>query len=148
MDWINDQFELQKKIVQRMIDLGMTPILPCFSGGVPRSFKSAFRKALIVKNPTWQKFPDQYTSVSILSSLDPLYELMQTKFISKQTAAYGSITHFYALDQYNENDPTSGDLKYLRNVSHGAWKALKAADPNAIVRALNVLFWKDPSSFF
>lgn len=153
MEWINGQFELQKKIVQRMVDLGMTPILPCFSGGVPQGFETAFPNARIVKNAKWQNFPDQWTNVNILSPLDPLYERMQRNFISKQQAAFGSITRFYALDQYNENDPTSGDPSHLRNISFETWKALKAADPNSIVGTFifpnpsneSTLWWNFPS---
>lgn len=31
-DWINKQWELQKKMINRMVALGMTPILPGFMG--------------------------------------------------------------------------------------------------------------------
>lgn len=34
---IEDQFELQKKIVARLVDLGMTPVLPAFPGFVPHA---------------------------------------------------------------------------------------------------------------
>ena len=138
-EWIEGQFELQKKIIKRMVELGMTPILPCFSGGVPRGFITAFPKASVVKNSRWQRFPDKYTNVTILNPLDPLYERMQKSFISKQAQAFGNITHFYQLDQFNEQDPASGELEYLKNLSHATWKSLGAADPQAIVRTRSTI---------
>ncbi|KAK5721335.1 hypothetical protein LTR17_014624 [Elasticomyces elasticus] len=35
MSWVNSQFALQKQIVARMVELGMTPVLPAFTGFVP-----------------------------------------------------------------------------------------------------------------
>lgn len=34
-EWLDKQWALQKKIVSRMVALGMTPILPAFNGFVP-----------------------------------------------------------------------------------------------------------------
>ncbi|KAL7953986.1 alpha-N-acetylglucosaminidase, tim-barrel-containing domain-containing protein [Trichoderma compactum] len=36
-EWVNNQFALQKKIIDRMVELGITPILPAFPGFVPRA---------------------------------------------------------------------------------------------------------------
>ena len=66
---------------------------------------------------------------------------MQKSFISKQTALYGNITHIYTLDQYNENNPESGDLEYLRSVSHNTWQSLKAADSDAVWMMQGWLFF-------
>ncbi|KAI6957092.1 hypothetical protein KC327_g18068 [Hortaea werneckii] len=38
-------------------------------------------------------------------------------FLAKQKAAFGDVTHIHTLDQYNENDPHSGDLDYLHNIT-------------------------------
>ena len=40
--WIIEQFEMTKKILNRCRELGMTPILPSFSGVVPPEMKSLF----------------------------------------------------------------------------------------------------------
>jgi len=69
---------------------------------------------------------------SIYKRSDKIFTRLQKSFISKQIAAYGNITRFCTLDQYNENNPYSGDLGYLRNVTHNTWKSLKAANPAAV----------------
>ena len=56
---------------------------------------------------------------------DEIFTRLQKSFILKQIAAYGNITRFHTPDQYNENDPYSGDLDYLRNVTHNTWKYLE-----------------------
>ncbi|GME48502.1 Alpha-N-acetylglucosaminidase [Neofusicoccum parvum] len=133
MSWIDGQFALQKQIVRRMVELGMTPVLPSFTGFVPRDMSRVLPNATFVNGSQWSGFPSEYTNVTFLEPFDPAFAALQKSFIDKQTAAYGSnVSHIYTLDQYNENDPLSGDLDYLRNVSYGTWKALKAADPQAV----------------
>lgn len=141
-EWINVQFELQKNITRRMVELGMTPVLPCFTNFVPRGFSKL--GAVIEKATQWQRFPDEYTNVFFLDPLDPWSARLQKAFITKQAEALGNITHFYALDQFNENDPSSEDVHYLYNVSHDTLQNLKAADSNAIWLMQGWLFSKNP----
>ncbi|KAJ4856713.1 alpha-N-acetylglucosaminidase (NAGLU) tim-barrel domain-containing protein [Trichoderma breve] len=142
-EWVDNQFALQKKIVKRMVELGITPILPVFPGFVPRAVSDVLPDAHI----QWVNFPEEYTEDILLDPVDPLFAQMQLSFITKQQQAYGNITNFYALDQFNEMTPPSEDLDYLRNASSNTWKALKAADPNAIwvfqawLFAQNTTFW-------
>ncbi|KAH7886790.1 glycoside hydrolase family 89 protein [Phlebopus sp. FC_14] len=132
MQWINDQFSLQKLLIPRMIELGMTPILPSFTGFVPRALTSLYPNASIVNGSQWSGFPSAYTNDSFLEPFDPLFATLQKSFIDKQIAAYGNVSHIYTLDQYNENNPYSGDPSYLRNITSGTFASLHAADPEAI----------------
>jgi alpha-N-acetylglucosaminidase len=141
MEWINNQFELQKNITKRMVELGMTPVLPCFTGFVPRAISRVLPNATIVNGSDWNDFPAKYTNVMFLEPGDPSFAALQKSYISKQTDALGNITHIYTLDQYNENTPYSGDLNYLRNVSYNTWQSLKAADPEAIWMMQGWLFF-------
>lgn len=117
-----------------MVDLGMTPILPAFTGFVPRSISSVHPNASVVNGSQWEGFPYAYTNVTFLNPSEnlELFTSLQQDFIARQRDAYGNITSFYTLDQYNENDPSSGDLDFLSNLTHNTWQTLKAADPNAI----------------
>lgn len=139
--WIDDQFELQKQIVRRMVELGMTPVLPSFTGFVPRAITRVFPDANVVNGSQWAEFPTQYTNVTFLDPLDARFTQLQKSFIQKQIDAYGNVSSIYTLDQYNENDPFSGDLGYLRNVTYGTWKSLKNADPAAIWLMQGWLFY-------
>lgn len=139
--WIDSQFELQKKIVRRMVELGMTPVLPAFTGFVPRAVSRVLPNATVVNGSRWEEFDERYTSDTFLEPFDPSFMRLQRSFIKKQQQAYGNITHTYTLDQYNENAPYSGDLDYLHNVTHNTWLSLKSADPNAVWLMQGWLFY-------
>lgn len=130
--WIDQQFELNQLIIARMIELGMTPVLPCFTGFVPTQISRLYPNASFVNGSQWNGFQAQYTNVTFLEPFDPLFTTLQKSFISKLDAAYGNVSSVYTLDQYNENDPFSGNVTYLEDVASNTIKSLKAADPEAI----------------
>ncbi|KAF2141486.1 glycoside hydrolase family 89 protein [Aplosporella prunicola CBS 121167] len=141
--WIDEQFALQKRIVRRMVELGMTPVLPAFTGFVPRAITRVLPNATVVDGSQWNGFPVEYTNATFLEPTDAAFARLQQSFISKQQDAYGNISHIYTLDQYNENDPYSGDLGYLQNVTQHTWASLKAADPAAIWLMQGWLFYSN-----
>lgn len=132
VQWIDQQFELQHRILGRMLELGMTPILPAFTGFVPRALVDVYPNATVVNGSQWEDFPVEYTNTTFLEPSDPLFSKIQNIVVTKQLDSYGNITQFYTLDQYNENDPFSGDLNYLRDITHGTWQSLKSANPGAV----------------
>lgn len=133
VQWINDQFALGKQIIARMYELGMTPVLPSFTGFVPRALTVLYPNASIVNGSQWSGFPNALTNVSFLEPFDPLFTALQISFIHKQQAAYGAdVSHLYTIDQYNENDPYSGDLAYLTDITKNTFASLRAGDPEAI----------------
>ncbi|KAI0785331.1 alpha-N-acetylglucosaminidase [Irpex lacteus] len=143
MQWVTEQFDLQKnQILPRMLELGMTPILPAFTGFVPRAMPAHFPNASIVNGSQWTGFPTELTNDTFLEPFDPLFSHMQKSFISKQQDAYGNITHFYTLDQYNENNPFSGNLTYLSSIGSGTISSLRQADPDAIWVLQSWLFFQ------
>lgn len=141
MSWVDSQFALQKQIVARMVELGMTPVLPAFTGFVPRAISRVAPNASFVNGSQWNDFPAEYTNDTFLEPFDPLFAKMQKSFIDKQQDAYGNVSNIYTLDQYNENNPFSGDLDYLRNVTSNTYASLKAADENATWMLQGWLFY-------
>lgn len=142
--WIDSQFDLQKRIVTRMVELGITPILPAFTGFVPEAFKRVRPQANVTQASNWG-VPDVYTRDTFLSPLDDAYTELQHLFISKQMDAFGNITNVYTLDQYNEMSPASGDVDYLSSVSTSTYKAVSAANPAAIWLLQGWLFYNEKS---
>ncbi|KAL0421835.1 UNVERIFIED_CONTAM: Alpha-N-acetylglucosaminidase [Sesamum latifolium] len=51
--WLDQQLILQKKILARMYELGMNPVLPAFSGNVPAALKSVYPSAKITRLGNW-----------------------------------------------------------------------------------------------
>ena len=129
--WIEGQFVLSKQILARMVELGIVPILPAFTGFVPNALPRAQAGAGLSHGSQWSDFPEEYTNTSFLEPMDPLFQRVQKLFIGKQRKAYNDVSHMYILDQYNENLPFSNDPDYLRNTSRSTLQSLKAADPMA-----------------
>ncbi|KAG1734580.1 glycoside hydrolase family 89 protein [Suillus lakei] len=127
VQWINDQFALQKQIIPRMVELGMIPVLPSFTGFVPRALHNLYPNASIVNGSQWSGFPSTYTNDSFLEPFDPLFAILQKSFIDKQTAAYWQ----------------PGDPAYLQNVTSATFASLRAADPEAIWLMQGWLFFSD-----
>lgn len=130
-DWVDSQFELQKKILGRMLELGMTPVLPSFPGFVPRAVYRVLPDAAVINASNWADMPSEYSNDSFLQPFDPNFARMQKSFLTKQLDAYGQVTHFYALDQYNEMLPDSSDIDFLRKVSTQTMEGFKSVDPDA-----------------
>ena len=142
--WIEDQQALQKQIVTRMVELGMTPILPAFTGYVPRALARHYPNASIIIGSAWDGMViPAFTNDSFLEPSDPMFAQMQRSFLTKQQQVYGNITHFYTLDQYNENSPPSGDIAYLTSVSSNTFASLRAVDPEATWVMQGWLFFED-----
>lgn len=140
LSWIESQFEMQKKIVARMVELGMTPVLPAFPGFVPDTITRVRPAANVTKAPDWLAVPG-YSQDLFLSPLDPTSAELQKLFISKQIEAFGNVTNIYTLDQFNEMQPASGDTAYLDAVSKATYSALTAANPAAIWLMQGWLFY-------
>ncbi|CAN6600272.1 hypothetical protein TRVA0_001S08614 [Trichomonascus vanleenenianus] len=143
---LQDALEMQKQLVPRMVELGMTPILPAFTGFVPDALAEHYSDAnIVVSKGSWNRFQEEYGYISFLDPLDPLFTKLQKDFIQRQKQYYGDVTTYYTLDQYNENSPLQKDTDYLRNVSRGTISSLKAADKDAIWVAQGWLFYSSMS---
>ncbi|KAF7914792.1 hypothetical protein BELL_0622g00020 [Botrytis elliptica] len=146
--WIEDQHLLQKKIVQRMVELGITPALPAFTGFVPRELRRVAPNANIINGSDWGNlFPVEYSNDTFLYPTDPLFTTLQHTFLKIQSEYFGNISHVYALDQFNENIPASENLSYLGEISRGTYESLQSFDSNAIWMLQGWLFYA-ASSFW
>ena len=146
MQWVNDQFNLQKQLIPRMVELGMTPAMPSFAGFVPRAFATLYPNASVVGVGEWLSFASTYNNVSLLQPIDPLYQTLQKSFMEKQAAAYGNVSHIYALDQYNEHTPSSNNPEFIQSCASNTFASLRANDPEAIWLMQGWLFYE--SGFF
>lgn len=143
--WIDEQFELQKRIVARMVELGMSPVLPAFPGFVPRNVSRIWPDASVGKSPLWSGFTSEFSAVTYLDPFDPIFKDLQNDFMTRQLDAYGNVTHFWTLDQFNENRPQDSSLEYLHNVSRSTWESLKEVDEDAVWIMQGWIFASDPA---
>lgn len=139
--WIDEQAELQKRIVERERKLGMKPILPAFAGHVPEALKRIYPDAKISRMSSWGDFDDQYRS-HFLSPEDSLFNIIQKKFLDEQTHMFGT-DHLYGADPFNEVDPPSWREDSLAAISAKIFHTLQAADPKATWVQMTWLFYMD-----
>jgi len=124
--FIQFQENLQKQILQRERALGMTPILPAFTGHVPPAFKDKFPRAKL-KKTNWQGFNDVY----ILDPDDPMFTQIGKQFLEEEIKTFGT-NHYYSADTFNENTPPTNDSLYLNNVSKKVYESMSSIDKNAV----------------
>ena len=115
-----------------MVDLGMRPVLPAFTGFVPENITRVRPNATVVRGSEWNGFGTTYSNVTFLEPFDPLFAELQARLMNIQQEVYGDVTDVYTLDQYNENVPFSGDTAYLANISQNTMNSLRAANPDAV----------------
>ena len=139
--WIDGQKALQKQILQRERELGMTPVLPAFNGHVPAEFKTIYPEAQITDISGWAGFPPENLP-HFLSPLDSLFGVIQRQFLRAQTREYGT-GHIYGFDLFNEVDPPSWDPGTLAGISREAYGSVAAVDPDAQWLQMGWMFYYD-----
>lgn len=136
MSYINDQKELQKKIVARERELDMTPILSGFSGHIPQQIAMTCSPNSITKLSPWCGFDATY----FLNPNDSLFAEIQRKYIEKQTELYGT-NHLYAIDPFNEMDPPTFNPDELMNISSKIFTSLQEVDNKAVWIQMGWMFY-------
>ncbi len=128
--YIEKKRQLQKQIMARMADYGMKPVVPAFSGYVPKQFKTLFPQAKISAMPTWSGFANE---TYWLDPADPLFAKVAKRFIELYNAEYGE-QQYYLLDAFNEMlPPVSADKRYqdLAGYGEALYQSLAQSVPNA-----------------
>ncbi|MGN0188176.1 MAG: alpha-N-acetylglucosaminidase [Candidatus Cryptobacteroides sp.] len=117
---------LQKKILYAERSLGMTPVLPAFTGHIPPSFETRFPDVKVRKT-SWVNFPE----VSILDPEEEMFTRIGQMFLEEQTALYGT-NHYYTADTFNENLPPLADSLYLDAISSKVYEGMSSVDSSAV----------------
>lgn len=121
--WYERQAELQKRILKRMREYGIEPVLPGYSGMVPHNAKD--RLGLNVADPgRWNGYPRP----AFLQPTDPQFERIAALYYREMTRLYGKAS-YYSMDPFHEGGNTSG--VDLEAAGKAIWKAMKQANPRA-----------------
>ncbi|CAL1272694.1 unnamed protein product [Larinioides sclopetarius] len=142
-NWHRNQVELQHKILKRMRDFGMTPVLPAFSGRVVPAFKRNFPNAnTTYMNKTWAHFQPPFAFVTFLQPTDSLFQEIGANFLRTYISEFGT-NHVYSADLFNEMPPPSSDPNYLQSCSKSLYKSLTTVDPEAVWITQGWMFYSD-----
>lgn len=122
--WYRQREALQKRILKRMNEYGIHPVLPGYSGMVPHNAKE--RLGLNVSDPgLWCG----YRRPAFLQPTDPRFQEIADLYYKEMTRLYGK-ADFYSMDPFHEGGNTAG--VDLNAAGQAIWKAMKKANPKAV----------------
>lgn len=125
--YIESRLELGKKIIDREVELGMTPIQQGFTGTVPQSITKLFNKVKLRLIPSWCNFPITYQ----LDPTDPVFKRFGKALLEKQRQLFGAY-HYYACDPFHENEPSIKTRDYLFKVGYTIDQMYKEFDSESV----------------
>ncbi len=124
-DFIDNRAKLGKKIVARMRELGIAPVLQGYYGMVPYKFKKKHPSARIVEQGIWaggNRRPD------MLDPADPLFAPIARTFYEEQKKIFGE-NFYFAADPFHEGG-NAGDMN-RGNVFRQVQNAMLDFEPEA-----------------
>lgn len=122
--WYEQQETLQKRILKRMREFGMEPILPGYSGMLPHNAKE--KLGVNVSDPgIWQG----YSRPAFLQPTDSRFESIAKLYYQELTHLYGQ-AKFYSMDPFHEGGNTDG--VDLEAAGKAIWKAMKLVNPESV----------------
>ena len=124
--WINKRKELGKKILQRELELGMTPIQQGFSGVVPRKLMELYPDKNMKCQGEWNGMPGTVQ----LDPTEPLFKEVGMLFLKKQKELLGAYGN-YAADPFHEGKPPVEGSEYLRRVGNIIHTLFNEFDPDS-----------------
>jgi alpha-N-acetylglucosaminidase len=154
--WMEQQRDLQIKILKRMREFGMRPVLPAFSGLVPPAMSSLYPNANIVDSSGWVGFPPTQVCPGAcvawadhMAVSEPHGSAVPRHTACLPVAAASGVWHRPSLQlrpvclvrvfnglltwtRYNEMAPYSMNTGYLSNSTAAVYAAMTEADPEAV----------------
>ncbi len=113
-----------QRIVARLRELGITPVLPGFYGIVPADFQAKFPRAHVIPQGEWAGF----TRPGWLDPRDPLFAKLAAGFYRRQRELFGD-SSLYDMEVFQEGG-ASGDVP-VPEAAREVQQALWAAHPGA-----------------
>ncbi|KAK4493383.1 hypothetical protein RD792_017717 [Penstemon davidsonii] len=144
--WLDQQLTLQKKILGRMYEFGMTPVLPAFSGNVPAALQRVYPSAKITRLGNWftVRSDPRWCCTYLLDATDPLFIEIGRAFIRKQLEEYGRTSHIYNCDTFDENTPPTDDPEYISSLAAAIFRGMESGDDDAVWLMQGWMFTDDP----
>ncbi len=132
--WYDQTIELAHKIVDRMNELGMSPIYNAFAGFVPEALKRVCPEAELIETG-WEDDGDYYVSNFILPETE-IYQKIASMYIEEWEKEFGK-GEFYLADSFNEMKlpfaPVGSEERLAQVASYGKalYQSIAAANPDA-----------------
>lgn len=131
--WNVDQVELQHKVLKRMRELGIQPIVQSFAGFVPKAIKRIYPD-LVLHNTLWNAgFPISQRPVMLMPA-DPLFKKITKLYMEEWKKEFGDASYFL-VDSFNELELPKGEqpiTEVLSEYGKFTYDAIREVNPNAV----------------
>lgn len=122
--WYKQQIALQQRILKRMREYGIEPVLPGYSGMVPHNAKE--KLGLNVSDPgLWC----DYRRPAFLLPTDPRFHEIASLYYKEMNKLYGK-SNFYSMDPFHEGGSVAG--VNLDAAGKAIMQAMKKNNPKAV----------------
>uniref|UniRef100_A0A8R1HLH2 Alpha-N-acetylglucosaminidase n=1 Tax=Caenorhabditis japonica TaxID=281687 RepID=A0A8R1HLH2_CAEJA len=131
---LND-LNLAKRIIDRLLELGITPILPTFAGFVPDQLETLFPTSKFNRLPCWNHFSRETSCLLSVSPFDPLFQKIATSFLRTQKKMFGDVTSLYSADPFNEivpKDSSKFDAAFVKQTAQAIYGGCRKVDKNCV----------------
>jgi alpha-N-acetylglucosaminidase len=122
--WYADCEALQHKILARMREYGMKPVLPGYGGMVPHDFEERYGVSVAGKG-LWNKF----VRPAFLQPTEPIFDKIADMYYTELTRLYGK-ADYYSMDPFHEGGSTDG--VDMCRAGHVILDAMHRANPDAV----------------
>lgn len=122
--WYKQQIALQQRIIKRMREYGIEPVLPGYSGMVPHNAKE--KLGLNVSDPgLWCG----YRRPAFLQPTDPRFQEIASLYYKEMNKLFGK-ANYYSMDPFHEGGSVAG--VDLDAAGKAIMQAMKKANPKAV----------------
>lgn len=134
-EWMEKQVKLQHKVLDRMHELGMKPIVPAFAGFVPKAFVDQHPE-ISFKHLEWGGFRPEYNAY-VLPPDSPYFEEIGKLFVQEWEKEFGKHT-YYLSDSFNEmrlpvdKSDVEGKHKLLAQYGESIYRSIAAGNKDAV----------------
>lgn len=132
--WYDKTIALEHKMIDRMNDLGMTPIFNAFAGFVPEAIKRVYPDANLI-HTGWDDGP--YYVSNFISPETDLFQLISKTYIQEWEKEFGK-GKYYLADSFNEmkvpfaERGTKERHEQIASYGKSLYQSIAAANPDAI----------------
>ena len=147
--YVRERRDLQRRILKRMRDYGMSPVLQAFGGHVPEPVADRLRQiaednvaagwSAPRQSAEWMGFTGPNTGVFMLDPADPAFTRIGADFTRRMVSMYGP-AEYYNADTFNEMPPHTMDLAYLKDAGRAVLRGIQGGDPAGRWRVQGWLF--------
>ena len=122
--WYDDRIALQKKILKRMKEYGIRPVLPGYSGMLPHDARQSL--GLNVADPgSWNGYPRP----AFLQPTDARFQEIAALYYREMERLFGK-ADFYSMDPFHEGGNVAG--VDLGAAGRAIWQAMKRNNTRAV----------------